>query len=53
MFAPDLLHGVEIGTWKDIFIHLLRLIFAYDGSNVEELDRRYVTTSIFVYSFLI
>ncbi|KAK7444353.1 hypothetical protein VKT23_015366 [Stygiomarasmius scandens] len=41
MFTVDLLHEIEIGTWKAIFIHLLRILFAFDRSKVDELDNRY------------
>jgi hypothetical protein len=37
----DLLHEFEIGVWKMLFIHLLRIISAQDKGLVHELDRRY------------
>jgi hypothetical protein len=39
----DLLHEVELGVWKNTFIHLLRLLHAAApaGWLVTELDRRY------------
>jgi hypothetical protein len=42
MLAVDLMHEVELGVWKALFIHLLRILFAVDKSLVHELDRRYV-----------
>ncbi|THU91115.1 hypothetical protein K435DRAFT_820952 [Dendrothele bispora CBS 962.96] len=40
MFAVDLLHEIEIGTWKSIPIHLLRLLFASNREMVDELNSR-------------
>lgn len=42
MFVVDLLHEVELGMWKNLFIHLLRILHAKDKNLVNELDRRYV-----------
>jgi hypothetical protein len=36
----DLLHEVELGVWKAVFIHLLRLLDCVDGKLKHELDRR-------------
>ncbi|THU90531.1 hypothetical protein K435DRAFT_864214 [Dendrothele bispora CBS 962.96] len=41
MFAVDLLHEIEIGTWKSIFVHFLRILFAIDRIQVDELDNPY------------
>ncbi|THU95728.1 hypothetical protein K435DRAFT_966260 [Dendrothele bispora CBS 962.96] len=41
MFTVDLLHEIEIGTWKAIFVHFLRILFAIDRIQVDELDNRY------------
>lgn len=40
MFVVDLLHEIEIGVWRSLFIHLLRILHCGDGL-VHELDRRY------------
>jgi hypothetical protein len=37
----DLLHEFEIGVWKMLFIHLLRIISAQDKDLIHELDQRY------------
>jgi hypothetical protein len=42
MMVVDLMHEVELGVWKAIFIHLLRILDCYDESLKHELDRRYV-----------
>ena len=40
MMVVDLLHEVELGVWKAVFIHLLRLLDCVDGKLKHELDRR-------------
>jgi hypothetical protein len=37
----DLLHEFEIGVWKMLFIHLLRIIAAQDPGLIHQLDQRY------------
>ncbi|KAK7440945.1 hypothetical protein VKT23_016721 [Stygiomarasmius scandens] len=41
MLVVDLLHEVEIGTWKSILLHILRILEAFEKSMVDELDSRY------------
>jgi hypothetical protein len=41
MFVVDLMHEFELGVWKALFIHLLRMLEAYDKNALYELDRRY------------
>jgi hypothetical protein len=36
----DLLHEVELGVWKAVFIHLLRLLDCRNENLKHELDRR-------------
>jgi len=36
------MHEVELGGWRAIFIHLLRILDSVDPRLVVELDRRYV-----------
>ncbi|KAJ3002922.1 hypothetical protein NUW54_g5587 [Trametes sanguinea] len=40
LFAPDLMHEFELGVWKGIFTHLLRLLQAQGNNAVQEFDRR-------------
>ena len=42
MLVVDLLHEFELGVWKALFIHLIRVLYAAapNGSLVTELDRR-------------
>ncbi|KAH6907330.1 hypothetical protein BKA70DRAFT_1490869, partial [Coprinopsis sp. MPI-PUGE-AT-0042] len=43
MLAPDFMHEFELGVWKALFTHLIRLLYAIepDGSRVQELDDRF------------
>ncbi|THH16591.1 hypothetical protein EUX98_g9280 [Antrodiella citrinella] len=47
MFAPDLLHEFELGVWKAVFIHLLRILHAAGGNVIQELNQRYRMTPTF------
>jgi len=43
MLVPDLLHEFELGVWKSLFTHLIRLLYAAGNGTdklVIELDRR-------------
>jgi hypothetical protein len=42
MLLPDLMHEFELGVWRAIFIHLLRILQSVDESLLLELDRRWV-----------
>jgi len=42
LLTVDLLHEVELGVWKAVFIHIIRILTAYSPESVNELDRRYV-----------
>ena len=41
MFAPDMMHEFELGVWKAILIHLLRIVIAEGGNAIQKLDERY------------
>ncbi|KAI0046222.1 hypothetical protein FA95DRAFT_1607083 [Auriscalpium vulgare] len=41
MFVPDLLHEIEIGVWKALLIHLIRLLYAAGHGAIEKLNARY------------
>jgi hypothetical protein len=51
MLVVDLLHEFELGVWKALFTHLIRILYAAapDRSLVAELDRRYVNFSAVSY----
>lgn len=42
MLVVDLLHEFELGVWKSLFTHLIRMLYAADkgGTLVMELDTR-------------
>jgi len=40
MLVVDLLHEFEIGVWKAVFIHLLRLLDSLNKKLKHDLDRR-------------
>lgn len=37
-----MMHEVELGDWKAIFMHILRVLYALPGSGTVELNQRYV-----------
>ncbi|TEB12649.1 hypothetical protein FA13DRAFT_1823627 [Coprinellus micaceus] len=41
MFIPDLLHEFEIGVWKAIFAHLIRILHAAPGNLAQILNECY------------
>lgn len=43
MLVVDLLHEFELGVWKSIFTHLLRMLQSLEESKVHELDRRFAS----------
>jgi predicted lipid carrier protein YhbT len=48
MLVVDLLHEFELGVWKSLFTHLIRILHAaaLHASLVAELDRRYVNCTV-------
>lgn len=40
MLVVDLMHEFELGVWKNLFIHLLRILSAHDPQLINELDLR-------------
>lgn len=42
LLVIDLMHEFELGVWKALFIHLLRILSAADNTLINELNRRYV-----------
>jgi len=41
MLVVDLMHEVELGVWKAVFIHLLCLLDCDNGTLKHELDRQW------------
>lgn len=42
MLVVDLLHEFELGIWKTVLLQLVRILFAIDPLQVNEMDRRSV-----------
>ena len=42
MLVPDILHELELGVWRTLFIHLLRILDTLDATLKLEVDRRSV-----------
>ena len=44
MLVVDLMHEFELGVWKAIFTHLIRILYAASpsGTLVSELNKRYM-----------
>jgi hypothetical protein len=40
LLTVDLLHEVELGVWKSLFTHILRILSAHDRDSLGELDQR-------------
>ncbi|RDB25667.1 hypothetical protein Hypma_006970 [Hypsizygus marmoreus] len=41
MFLVDLMHEVEVGTWKATLIHLLRILASLDENLLHKLDKQF------------
>ncbi|KAG6895033.1 hypothetical protein C0992_003455 [Termitomyces sp. T32_za158] len=41
MLVPDLMHEFELGVWKHVFTHLIRILVANGGTSVQYLNQRY------------
>ena len=41
MLVVDLLHEFELGIWKAVFTHLIRILYASGGNAVQSLNERY------------
>jgi hypothetical protein len=42
MYVPDLMHEFELGVWKALFTHLMRILHAYGNDTISTLNSRYV-----------
>ena len=40
LFPVDVLHDFEIGVWKSVFSHLIRILRAHKKDSVHILDER-------------
>ncbi|KAG6894126.1 hypothetical protein C0992_007423 [Termitomyces sp. T32_za158] len=41
MLVPDFMHEFELGVWKHVFAHLVRILVANGGTSVQYLNQRY------------
>ena len=46
MLIVDLLHEFELGVWKAIFTHLMRILYAAGGTLIQQLNYRYFTDPV-------
>lgn len=53
MLVVDLMHELESGDWRILFVHLLRMLETLDESRINELDRRYVLVNLWLTGSLI
>ncbi|KAF9554492.1 hypothetical protein CPC08DRAFT_727124 [Agrocybe pediades] len=47
LFVPDFMHKVELGVWKALFTHLLRILIAYRHDTIQYLNSRFRQISSF------
>jgi hypothetical protein len=40
LYIVDLLHEFELGIWRNTFLHLLRILYAYGGEAIQTLNER-------------
>ena len=40
MLLPDIMHEIELGVWKALFIHVLRILDCFDKSLKHEVYQR-------------
>ncbi|KAJ7364427.1 hypothetical protein DFH08DRAFT_731010 [Mycena albidolilacea] len=41
MLVVDFMHEFELGVWKSVFVHLIRILFANGGDAIQQLNQRY------------
>ena len=51
MLVVDLMHESELGVWKNLFTHLIHMLYASNLALVHEVDQRYVQVKmLFIFS---
>jgi len=45
MYVPDLMHEFELGVWKALFAHLIRILHAYGNETISILNSWYIHTT--------
>ena len=48
MLTVDLLHEVELGVWKALLMHLIRMLHTYGADKIHEFDERYALLSVYM-----
>lgn len=48
LFVVDFMHELELGVWKSLFIHLIRILHEANPALIHELDRRSVLPIILI-----
>lgn len=41
MLVSDLMHEVEIGMWKALFMHLVQMMWSLGAKVIQEFNERY------------
>ena len=41
MLVPDFMHEFELGIWKALFMHLVRILVSHGDGTIQEFNRRY------------
>jgi hypothetical protein len=41
MLVPDFMHEFELGVWKALFQHLVRILVSHGDGTIQEFNRRY------------
>lgn len=44
MLVVDFMHEIELGVWKSLLVHLLRILSAVNPNLLHELDNRQVVS---------
>ncbi|KAK7696214.1 hypothetical protein QCA50_000867 [Cerrena zonata] len=47
LFVVDLLHEIELGVWKALFIHLVRILVSLGGDGIQQFNERFRQVSTF------
>lgn len=47
LFVPDIMHEFDLGVWKAVFVHLIRILHIVGTSAVDELNERYRVSPAF------
>ena len=43
LFVPDIMHEFDLGVWKAVFTHLMRILYAAGGNRIIKLNERLVS----------